>query len=378
MKNKILNKIILAITMIFGLISCDDREIITVENGNAPMVMDLSKQSLFLDVNFPDNAAITISWSAAGYSVPVEAKYRIEASKDDKFTTPNVIGTVNGSQKTASFTASQMNSASEAIGLAPFVAGKMYLRVVSFLGTSDLLSTSNVTTLTVTPYKLTYPDFFLVGAASYVDWTAGSAQILYKVDNIMTIYTYLEKGKTFRFLGQKAWDPINYSINADGIKDAYKYFNQVSDNIAKAPGSNENENMIFNGDTGIYKLVIDAKKEVKSLKATASPIPGYDFTQIYLVGNVAGNGWSAENAVDMTKTGAGVFEYVTKLPADAEFKFLGQKSFGALDWGNISSSGNTGFLGPKGDNGNIKFVGDGGNYKITVNVKAGIYTIVKQ
>jgi hypothetical protein len=41
------------------------------------------------------------------------------------------------------------------------------------------------------------------------------------------------------------------------------------------------------------------------------------------------------------------------------------------------NTGNSGFLGPKGDNGNIKFAGDGSNYKITVNLKAGTYTIAK-
>lgn len=362
--------------MILGLTSCDDREIVTIESKNSPIVMDLSKQTLFLDVNFPDNPAITISWYPAGYSVPVEGKYRIEASKDQTFKTPYVIGTVNSSQKAMTFTTTQMNSASEAIGLTPFVSNKMYLRVVSFLGTDDLSAVSNITSIDITPYKLVYPDFYLVGAASYVDWNAGSAQLLYKIDNIISIYTYLEKGKNFRFLGQKDWNPINYSINADGIKDEYKYFNQVSDNIAKANG--DNENMVFNGDSGIYKVVINAKKDVKSLTATSSPIPNFDIPQVYLVGNVAGNGWSAENAISMTKTGTGVFEYTTTLPADAEFKFLGQKSFGSLDWGNISEAGNTGFIGPKGDNGNIKFAGDGSTYKITVNIKAGIYTIVKQ
>ena len=124
-------------------------------------------------------------------------------------------------------------------------------------------------------------------------------------------------------------------------------------------------------------LVIDADKAVQSLKATVSPIPAFDIPQVYLVGNVAGVNWVAENAVAMTKTGAGVFEFTTTLPADAEFKFLVQKSFGDLDWGNIKADGNTGFVGPKGDNGNIKFVGDGSSYKITVNIKAGTYTIAK-
>ena len=77
---------------------------------------------------------------------------------------------------------------------------------------------SNVTSVKITPYKLSYPDFYLVGEASYVGWNAGSAQLFYKSDNFSTIYTYLEKDKNFRFLGQQDWNPTNYSINADGIR----------------------------------------------------------------------------------------------------------------------------------------------------------------
>ena len=103
----------------------------------------------------------------------------------------------------------------------------------------------------------------------------------------------------------------------------------------------------------------------------------YDFPEIYLVGNIARNGWNEKDPVAMTTVGDGVYEYTTTLGADTEFKILGQKSWGDFDWGNISKDGNSGFIGPKGDNGNIKFVGDGGSYKITVNLKAGTYTIVK-
>jgi len=374
MKTNIINKITFAFIAILGLLSCDDREIITVDNTSNPIVMDLSTNNLFLDQNFPDNPAITISWKAAGYSVPTSVSYSIEVSKDEKFTTPSELGIVTESNRAVTYTVSQMNTAAQGIGLVANVPAKMYIRVKSYLGNKSLPSLSNVTSLMITPYKLVYPDFYLVGAASYVGWTASNAQLLYKVDNKSTIYTYLEKDQNFRFLGQKDWNPINYSIDDSGTDAANKYFKSTSSNIVFG----DHENMKFTGDTGIYKVVIDADKNTKSLNATLSSIPGFDIPQVYLVGNVAGNGWSAENAISMTKTGTGVFEYSTTLPADAEFKFLGQKSFGDLDWGNIQGAGNTGFLGPKGDNGNIKFVGDGGTYKITVNIKAGIYTVVKQ
>jgi hypothetical protein len=260
----------------------------------------------------------------------------------------------------------------------------MYIRVSSYLGNGEsLTATSNVSMIKITPYELEYPTFHIVGAASYVGWNAGDAQVLYKSSSKSIIYTYLEGNQSFRFLGQKNWDPINYSIDQSGTKDNYKYFKQVSSNLIQ----DGEENMKFTGTTGIYKITIDAATGVQSLDVSASAIPTFDFAQIYMVGSI--NGWDAASAPAMTQvldsTPAhlpvpGLFEYTTKLDANAEFKFLGQKSFGDLEWGNIikDNNGNSGFLGPKGDNGNVKFVGDGSNYKITVNLKAGTYTIVKQ
>ena len=80
----------------------------------------------------------------------------------------------------------------------------------------------------------------------------------------------------------------------------------------------------------------------------------------------------------MTKTAEGVFETTVVLQAGAQFKFFGQKSWSGKEWGNFAKEGNSGYLAPK-DNGNIKFDGDDtSQYKITVNVKAGTYTIIKQ
>ena len=248
------------------------------------------------------------------------------------------------------------------------------MRVSSYLGNGEsLTSTSNVSMIKITPYELEYPTFYLVGGASYVGWTAVDAQVLYKSSSKSIIYTYLEGGQPFRFLGQKNWDPTNYSIDLSGTRENYRYFKQVSSNLVQ----DGDENMKFTGATGIYKITINAATGVQSLDVSESPIPTFDFPQIYIVGSI--NGWDAATAPAMTKVSPGVYEYTVKLESASEFKFLGQNAWGDIEWGNImkDNTGNSGFLGPKGDNGNIKFAGDGSNYKITVNLKAGTYTIAK-
>lgn len=374
MKNNIFKGVFLLLISLLGIISCSDREIVTIDNQSAPILMDVSKESVFLDKNFPDNPAFNVTWDVAKYTVPVQITYRIEVSADDKFTKPFVLGTVGNSARTATFTNAQMNTAAQTIGLVKDVAGTMYMRVSSYLGNGEsLTSTSNVSMIKITPYELEYPTFYLVGGASYVGWTAVDAQVLYKSSSKSIIYTYLEGGQPFRFLGQKNWDPTNYSIDLSGTRENYRYFKQVSSNLVQ----DGDENMKFTGATGIYKITINAATGVQSLDVSESPIPTFDFPQIYIVGSI--NGWDAATAPAMTKVSPGVYEYTVKLDDNSEFKFLGQQSWGEIEWANIikDNAGNSGFLGPKGDNGNVKFNGGGKTYKITANIKAGIYTIVE-
>lgn len=359
---------------VFTILSCQDRETFTIENSAAPIMLDLSAQNVVLDKNFPDNPALTLAWQVADYTQPTEISYKVEASASADFAKVNTLGVVKASQRTATYTVSQLNSAAAALGLKPFEAAKMYFRVTSYLGEDEYVTaTSNVTPLTVTPYVLEYPNFYLVGGASYVGWTSEKAQLLYKTGSKSVIYTYLAGNEPFRFLGQQNWNPLNYSMDVPAIRENYRYFKQVSSNIVADP----DENMKFTGTTGIYKVEIDAATGVQKLEVTPSPL-GYNYPNLYLVGSP--NGWDAATAKAFTAKGDGLFEITTKLAADAEFKFIGQQAWGDLEWGNIlkDNHGNSGYLGPKGDNGNIKFAGDGGDYVITVNLKAGTYSIVKK
>lgn len=369
MKNKYIINAFAALLLMIGLTSCDNRELVQVDNSAAPIAMDLSAEHIFLDKNYPDNPALNVSWTQAAYTVPVEVNYKIEASKDKDFKTPYVLGTVAQSLRTATYTVSQLNTAAQTIGLTKNIEGKMFLRVISALGANQIKAVSNVTTVNVTPYALEYPNFYLVGAASYVGWNSGVAQALYKMDKFSYIYTYLSQ-ESFRFLGQQAWSPINYSIDNPGTDAASRYFKQTSANIVFS----DRENMKFTGAAGIYKIEINADGAVQSLNATASPL-GFEYPNLYVVGSL--NGWNAANAIPMTRKSEGVFELTTTLGANTEMKFLGQQAFASLEWGNIlkNNNGNSGFLGPKEDNSNIVFNGNGGSYKITVNLKAGTYTI---
>lgn len=353
MKN-ILRLILASLFVSVVLIACEneaDRDWKTTEDSFR--LLDAGLGANVITEESKDNP-FTVLWETKE-----AGEYSVVISSTEDFANKIVLGT--SSTNTFTTTLDVLNTKLLDAGLAGNTAHSLYFRIEK----GD--EVSNVVSTTITTYQAVYPDFYLVGNASNASWDAANAINLYKHDNISEIYTYLEPNE-FRFLGQADWNPLNYSIDAAGIKDSYRYFKTVSSNIEKSSGD---ENMKFTGTSGIYKMVVNV--DAKSLTVTPSSIPAWDIPNLYIVGTL--NGWAADAALPLNPLGNGKFEYIGQLTDAAEFKFIGQLAWGDLEWGNISGAGHTGFLAPKG--GNIKY--DGGNnfFRIIVDIKTGKYTVTK-
>lgn len=344
------------------LVGCEKEEKVTFD-GNATVTTALSTDVVVLEKDNADQTILSVSSEVNGLNVKAVPSYEIV------FSNGNETNVVTVSELPHHFTVSKLNEIAIKIGVPALQPTDVKVSVKGKLGVKNYLGFEEKT-IKITAFEdLVTPEFYLVGNVSYVGWNASSAQGLYKKDNISTIYTYLKQNESFRFLGQQDWNPINYSIDQAGTRDNYKYFTSVPATIIQ----DGDENMKFTGETGIYKITIDNK--AKSLKIDKSTL-GYDYANLYLVGSI--NGWNAAGAIQMTKVGEGTFEHTIDLNKNDEFKFIGQKDWGELDWGNLNGKGNTGYIAPKGSNDNIVFDGKNGTYKITVNLKAGTYSIVAQ
>lgn len=348
------------------------RFVVTVYPIAGPIVTaPTAGSSLVLNSADQNAVATTITWNDySNYGVDV--KYLVEVAKKGAtaFTSLGEVTNV----KLLAVTNKDLNTAVVNAGAAMNQANDIDVRVTASTTSTggSIVLKSAVVTFKVTPYVIDYPNFFLVGAASAAGWDATGSVNLYKHDNISEIYTYLQPDD-FRFLGQADWNPINYSIDATGIKDNYKYFKTVSSNVEKAAGD---ENMKFTGTAGIYKVVIDADFGIKSLTVTPT-IASWDIPNLYLVGSL--QGWNAAGAEVFNSIGNGKYEMIRQIPDNAEFKFLGQQDWSGKEWGNIhkDNAGNSGFIGINDDNSNIKFNGGDNFYTITVDLKRGTYKLVK-
>lgn len=324
-------------------------------------------QSIVLDGLKPTATGATVKWSDYGYGVNVDYNVEIAPMGSTTFVSAGIVKNA----KELMWTNFQLNDAVLKLGYTVGVAKDLQVRVtattVSTGGT--ITKTSDIVTFKVTPYQPAFIDFYLVGAGTAVGWNAGSSQMLYKNNEVAEIYTYLENNGEFIFLGQQDWGPKKYGLNADGINDEVKYFATWSANLE----TSGNENIKFTGNSGTYKITIDQNS--RGITVTPSSIPTLPST-VYLVGSI--QGWNAGSAIEMTQVEDGIFEYTIAIAADGAFKFLGQQDWSGLEWGNIHAKGNSGFLGPNGDNSDIMYVGNGGLYTITANIKLGTYKVTPQ
>lgn len=344
--------------------------IITAPTAGSTLVLNSTDQS---------GVATTITWN--DYSTyGVDVKYLVEVAKKGS-TTFSSLGQVtipnpnpNNVTRSLAVTNKDLNTAVLSSGGLLNQANDVDVRVTATTistGGSIMLK-SAVVTFKVTPYQIDYPNFYLVGAASAAGWDAVGSINLYKHDNISEIYTYLQPDQ-FRFLGQADWNPLNYSIDLPATDAEKRYFKTVSSNVVFG----DHENMKFTGAAGIYKVEINADLGVKSLTVIPTTA-SWDIPNLYLVGSVQPTAWDPTSAMPFNSLGNGVYELAAVLiPDNSEFKFIGQQSWGNLDYGNITSAGNTGFIGPKDHNGNIKVSGGNSYYSIKVDLKKGTYKLTK-
>lgn len=171
MKNKI-SIFLSSIFILFLFTGCeDDSEQFIVAETVPVTLAELAISSITLDPVNTNNPAVTFSWTVADFGQPAEERYSLELSSDAEFTSPVVPATVNGNN-TITLSIGELNSAAGNAGLAPFVNGTLYARIISSLGTQGSLAVpSNVISFQVIPF-FNYPfkDFYMVGNATAADW----------------------------------------------------------------------------------------------------------------------------------------------------------------------------------------------------------------
>ena len=326
MKNNIFKHIFLALTLILGLASCEDRDIITAENVSAPMMMDLSTKSLILDQNFPSNLALTVNWEPAKVSVPVEMKYKVEISSTEKFANPLTLITKDKSESFASFTNKELNEAAKKIGLVAYESQKMYFKVTSFVGADAMSQVSPITSLNITPYLASptyeYQDLFLIGNAAVGNWdnlaTNKSLAPLLKTAN-SSKYTFTGLFKSGADLGFKI-------IKQRGSWDQQFGAGAAAGTLSTDGGSG---NLSVPAD-GYYKLSIDIDELTYTLEPVTMPTTVY--TSISIIGTVNGDNFVSDKQLTKSAHDPHLWSASAITLGEGEFKFRANNAWDT-SWG---------------------------------------------
>lgn len=312
-------------TSALALVSCEDRELVTIGDESAPIVMDLSTQNLILNPATPATPALTITWESATYTVPVERKYEVQISGTESFETHSVLRSLAQSVNYASFTTKEVNEGVKLIGLVPSVAQKVYFRIVSFIGTNDMIQTSNVTNMMVTPYLAspTYPytDLYLVGDATAGAWDNAATNVnmypLMKTSE-SSKYTYTGFFKTggFKVVRDKGqWDP-QWGLGA-------------SAGVLSQDGGSGN---IPVAADGYYKLTVDTSALTYTFVHVSAPTITYN--SVSIIGSVNGN-WDVDTPLTKSTFDPHIWTANNVTLKDGEFKFRANNDW-AVSWGTNS------------------------------------------
>lgn len=159
----------------------DELALVSADMEAAVINSPSNGSSLVLNAETPDAVATTIVWDAVTTSVPTAVSYRIQvAVTGTDFADPIDAGA--STETFLTWTHDQLNSvAVGGLGLAPFTASNIDVRIASSIGTNNEAEAFSMpVTLSITPYTTDLPRIFIVGnflaASGYgADWTPSDA-----------------------------------------------------------------------------------------------------------------------------------------------------------------------------------------------------------
>ncbi len=315
----------MSFAIIVGIISCEDRELVTIDSESAAVVMDLSANVLVLSETFPDNPALTVSWEPATFNIPVEVKYQVQISSTEDFAVAHNLGTTTESVRYLNFTHEDLNEAVKTIGLEPYVAQELYFRVKSYVGIDSLPSYSNVTNLTITPYLASptynFTDLYLIGSATAAAWdnlaTNDNMYPLLKTsDNTVYTYTGFFKGGTdagFKVVQTKGeWNP-QYGLGS-------------SAGVLSTDGGSGN---IPVATDGYYTFTINTSSLTYTFVEATAPTTTY--SSVSIIGSVRGN-WDEDIQLTQSTFDQHVWYVMGVELNSGEFKFRANNNWD-VSWG---------------------------------------------
>ena len=379
----ILNFFFLLAGVTIVLMACDKKESLPYyTNGSAP-TLSASTTTIAPAPADSDKVALTLTWSNPKYATDsANYKYTIEIDSTGKNFANAATKVVNG-QRSATFTAKELNNILLSKGYAFNVPVTMDVRLTSSYANNNERLSSNTIKIQMTPYKVppkvalpSSERLFIVGSATQGGWNnpvPTPAQEFTRINE--TTYGgifQLNGGQEYLLLPVNGDWSHKYSVKDNTVAG----LNQGGDFGADLP-----QNIPGPTASGLYKIIVD----FQTGKFTVTP-----FTQdhglpsnLYIVGDATPGGWN--NPVptpdqQFNRLTSTVFELPSiALSANKQYLLLPNngdwsQKFGSPDNSKPNITLNGPFV-PEGQN--IPGPTTDGNYKVTVDFLSDTYTLTK-
>jgi len=348
--------------------SCEKIEPLQLHNAAGNAFLTASTSTIAAVMADSSKTAISFSWTNPNYSVDsTTVKYIVEIDSAgrnfSKASQKIMVG-----NRTASFTAKEINDIALGFGFAYNRQYNIEARVVSSMGNNNERKMSNAVALKVTPYvvppKVMPPSskmLFLVGSATAGGWNNPvpvPSQQFTRVDSVTYEGTfYLKGGQQYLCLPVNGDWSNKYSVkdnNAAGLNKGGDFGFNLNDNF---PGPDK---------TGTYKIRLDFQGGKFSINLVQ------EYGLLYVAGDYQGwNPGQAPQLASPKKDGVHEGYVFVKAGGTYEFKLTNQPdwagtAYGDGGGGNLSTTG-----------GNLKFPSASGFYRINANTTTNKFSILK-
>ncbi|MCZ8020659.1 MAG: SusE domain-containing protein [Cytophagales bacterium] len=347
------------------IMSCDETgdKATLMANPESPELAELSTTTFSGTFETQSETFQTFEWSAVdfGFQAAVTYTLQIDVEGNDFADAVNIISVSNAT--TVLLTKGQFNAKLLELELEPDEEYQVEARIQAKVNNSSIAPAfSQSVVIQATPFATTFPPIFGMGAAlnGWGPWNSKEVEFPSVAPNVYETTARFTNGETFRWFKQADWGPDSYN---------YLFFSSVSNLFEN--GNDGDKNLRYIGPTGFVKVTVNLK--LKTVTAVGVPEP-----TLFMMG--AGvNGWGPWNdkEVKMTFVKDGVFEATTNLNDGGSFRFFAQADWGPTSYnylyfttvGSLLKNANDGDK-------NFQLNGTNGAYKITVNLKTKVVTVV--
>ncbi|MCF6182028.1 SusE domain-containing protein [Lutibacter sp.] len=304
---KIFKNIMMLFTATTLLVACDNQDL-TVLDSTASTTVSLSTDQLVLDILNTGQDVLTVNWTAPDFGYSATPDYNIVFTAGDKSTSIPV-----GTELSKIFETSELNKVLlNKLGLSPGEIADVTIQIKTDLSNYYSIS-SNVASITITPYSTVIEPIYMIGGA-LLGWdTAKAVEVNGTGIGQYEVIAKFNNGGAFRFFSAPDWNATSYN---------WTYFEggNVDANFENAQDGDTN--IRFIGITGFYKINVNLIDKTITMTAVDEP-------KHYMVGaGIPDAGWNWNTPVEMTWVKDGLFEATTTFSNDT-FRFF--TNFG--DWG---------------------------------------------